>query len=113
MLPLAHVLRALEHHVLEEVSKPGLAGALIAGADVIGDCNRKDWCAMVGRDDNAQPVLETLVSKVQPGDLRLPGDRRDNPKKQSEDQTLKAMTSHGKYAQKPKFLALNASSLLC
>jgi hypothetical protein len=68
---------------------------------------------MVGRDDNAQPVLETLVSKVQPGELRLPGHRRDNPKKQSEDQTLKAMTSHGKYAQKPQFLALTASSLGC
>ena len=42
VLVLAHVTRALEHHVLEQVREAGLAGGLLGGPDVVPQVDRGD-----------------------------------------------------------------------
>ena len=60
----ADVLGAFKHHVLEEVSKPGAAGALIERTDVVPeiDCDERQAMVLVGKDDQAvrQSVLFVL-----------------------------------------------------
>ncbi len=63
VLSLGNVARALEHDVLEEVGKAGLAGNLVLGADRIPDADRDDRGQMVFGDDQPQPVGQSLVGE--------------------------------------------------
>ena len=55
------VLAAVEHQVLEQVREAGLAGLLVAGADVVPDVHRDDRRLVVLMDDQAQPVVEDVL----------------------------------------------------
>ena len=52
------VLRALEHHVLEEVREPGAARPLVLRADVIPDRDVHDRRRVILGQDHAQPVRQ-------------------------------------------------------
>ena len=52
------VLRALEHHVLEEVREPGAARPLVLRADVIPDRDVHDRRRVILGEDHAQPVRQ-------------------------------------------------------
>ena len=67
VLGFADVTGALEHHVLEEVGQPGLAGDLVAGADVVPDVDGCDGGERIGGHDEAQPVAELLVGETDRG----------------------------------------------
>ena len=72
-LHLAEILRALEHHVLEEVREPGAVLRLDAETDVEVDGDDRRWGRRVAREHDLQPVLEL---EVVDRDLELPGSRR-------------------------------------
>ena len=67
MLAGADVLRALEHHVLEEMREAGAAGALVARADVVDDGDREDRRDVILGDDHAQAVLQLRVGELDRG----------------------------------------------
>jgi hypothetical protein len=60
------ILRSIEHQMLEEMREAGLAGGLVARADMIPDRYRDDRRLAVGGDDDAQPVgqRELLVRNI-------------------------------------------------
>ena len=58
MLARADVLRAFEHHVLEEVREARSSWALVARADVVGDVYCDDGRALVLNRDDTQAVLQ-------------------------------------------------------
>ena len=60
MLGLFHVVRALEHHVLEQMRKPGAVLALVARPDVVidGDRDNRDGIVLIQHD--AQAVRERV-----------------------------------------------------
>ena len=58
VLVLAGVLGALKHHVLEQVRKPGLAGKLVAAADVVPDAHRDLGNRPIDVQDDLEPVVE-------------------------------------------------------
>jgi hypothetical protein len=55
---LGHVLRALKHHVLEEVGEAVLAGRLILAADVVPDIYGHDRRAVILVKDDFEAVLQ-------------------------------------------------------
>ena len=55
---LGHVLRALEHHVLEEVGEAGPAGLLVPGADAVPQVHRDHRNRRVLREDDLEAVGE-------------------------------------------------------
>src|SRR5207302_4164818 len=55
------LLRALEHHVLEEVGEPGAVLRLGAKADAVVDRQGRDGDGVVGREHHPQAVVELLV----------------------------------------------------
>ena len=61
VLGLGDVARALEHDVLEQVGKAGLALDLVLRADVVPDAYRHDRGQMVLRDDDSKSVRQTLI----------------------------------------------------
>ena len=61
MLALADVLRALKHHVFEEVREAGAAFFFVARADVVGDGDGISGRAVVLGKDHAQPVVELVL----------------------------------------------------
>ena len=63
MLILADVLRAFEHHVLEEVREAGSSLALVTGTDVVVDHDREDRRCVVFDDDDTKPVRERRVGQ--------------------------------------------------
>ena len=72
-----HVLRTLEHHVLEEVREPRAPRLLVPRADVIPDRDVHDWRRVILREDHPQPVGERrdLVIELRRMDGRV--QRRD------------------------------------
>ena len=58
VLIAGHVLRALEHHVLEEVREAGAARLLVGGPDVIPEVDRDERQPVVLGQDHAQPVRQ-------------------------------------------------------
>ena len=92
VLVLARVLRALEHHVLEEVREAALAGHLVAAADVVPQIDGHEGHGLVLVEDDLQSVGQGVflerdlgVRKLRAGDgLRadVVGERRNG---QSED----------------------------
>ena len=69
----SHVLRALEHHVLEQVSETGEAGTFIGRSDVIPEIDRHQRQAMIFVEDYIEAVLEFnfLVFDLRQRDSRL------------------------------------------
>ena len=53
-----HVLRALEHHVLEQMRKPGSSRLLVSRADVVPHGQMHDRRRMILGQDHAQPVRQ-------------------------------------------------------
>jgi hypothetical protein len=51
-----HVLRALEHHVLEQVREAGAAGVFVGRSDVIPEVHRDEREPVVLGEDDSQPV---------------------------------------------------------
>ena len=56
--PLRILLGALEHQMLKEVRKPGLARSLVGGADAIPEHVRHNGRAVIGNDDDLEPIGE-------------------------------------------------------
>ncbi len=63
VLPLADVLRALEHEVLEEMREPGLAGRLDTASDVVRHVDRHEGNSALRRHDDREAVREALDVK--------------------------------------------------
>ena len=53
-----HVLRALEHHVLEEVREAGAARLLVGRADVIPEVHRDQRQPVILGQDDLEPVRQ-------------------------------------------------------
>ena len=100
VLTLAHVLRALKHHVFEQVGKTRAARALVARPHVIGDRNTKNRRRMINRDDHAQAVIEFLIREFHSRELRLlrpPRLRRDE--QPTEQQPTPSISFHRRLLQ--------------
>src|SRR5579875_1420474 len=61
VLGLADVLRALEHHVLEQVSETGPAFLLVAGSHVVDDHQCRHRHRVILGEDDTQPVGQREV----------------------------------------------------
>ncbi len=61
VLPVSNVARALEHHVLEEVSEAGLARLLALRADVVHDLYGNDGRRVVDTVDDVEPVWQGVL----------------------------------------------------
>jgi methionine-rich copper-binding protein CopC len=75
VLGLTDMARALEHHVLEQVSEARLARHLVLGADVVPQVDCHDGRQVVLGHDDPQTVVKMLVAE---GDL-WDGGRHDRP----------------------------------
>ena len=75
-----HVLRALEHHVLEEMREPGAAGTLVLRSDVIPDRDVHDWRRVILGQDHAEPVRQRrdLILEFRRPDRAVERRRRDD-----------------------------------
>ena len=58
MRSLRHILRALKHHVLKQVSKPGAALGLVARANVVINADRNYRNGFVLVEDDPQTVVQ-------------------------------------------------------
>ncbi len=65
MLALADILRALKHHVLEEMRVAGMAGAFVAAAHVVRNVNRVNGRAVIGDENYAEAVIEFCVAQIE------------------------------------------------
>ena len=54
------VLRALEHHVFEQVGEAGAPGAFVRGTDVVPQVDRDQGKPVILRQDHLQPVLQSV-----------------------------------------------------
>ena len=61
------VLRAFEHHVLEQMREAGAAGALVPRADVVDDGDGEHRRDVILGDDQPQTVLELRVGELDRG----------------------------------------------
>jgi len=68
-----HVLRPVEHHVLEQVREAGPSGLLVRRSHVVPDVHRNERQTMVFREDDLQPVGQGVLLE---GDIRNIGDAR-------------------------------------
>ena len=66
------VLRALEHHVLEEVGKAGSAGLFVLRADPVPEIDRDDRRLVVFVKQDRQAVGKGVFLDLEHGDLRFP-----------------------------------------
>ena len=80
-LAFLHVLRALEHQVLEEVREAGAAGPLVGRAHVIPDVDGHDGHAGVAVQDHVEPVgeLELPVGAPRACEGRFPTGPQERP----------------------------------
>ena len=84
------VLRALEHHVLEQVREARAAGRLVRGADVIPDVDADERHAMILGEDHFEAVRQRVLLDVELRNVarrRLRAereDRRENDQEQRE-----------------------------
>ena len=69
MLARPHVLRALEHHVLEQVGEARAALPLVSGPDLIADGDGIDRRVVILRDDHAQTIVQGRIRELQRRDL--------------------------------------------
>ena len=68
-----HRLGAAEHQMLEEMRGARFADDLVGGADLVPDHLRHDRRAMIGDDDDLQPVRQREALRVEELGLRRPG----------------------------------------
>ena len=61
VLALVDVLRALEHHVLEEVREAGLAGLFVLACDVVPQVDGDHRRAVIPRQDHAQAIFQAMA----------------------------------------------------
>src|SRR5438552_8118182 len=61
VLALVDVLRALEHHVLEEVREAGLAGLLVLAGDVVPQVDGDHRRTVIPRQDHAQAIFQAMA----------------------------------------------------
>ena len=90
VLVARHVLRALEHHVLEQVREAGAPGGLVGRADVIPQVDGRQGQPVVLGEDHGQAVGQRVLlegdrtarRQAKPGaaPMRQPGRRRGSPK---------------------------------
>ncbi len=66
-----HVLRALEHHVLEEVGKAGAAGLLVLRADVVPQVDVYGGQLVIFMEDDLEAVRERVLLELQLGHALL------------------------------------------
>ena len=71
----ADVLGAFEHHVLEEMSEAGAAGALVERPDVIPEIDRDQRQAMVFMRDDEKAVGQSVLFVLQLRNLERLGGR--------------------------------------
>src|SRR6267378_3188713 len=64
MVPVRDVLRALEHHVFEEVCKSRSLHLFIFRTDMVHDDSRGDGRRMIFVQDDGQAVLEPVLVKL-------------------------------------------------
>ena len=72
VLALGDVLRALEHHVLEEMGEAGAAGLLVLAADVVPQVDGHDRRAIVVGKEHAQAVIEPMSLDRDVGQMQPP-----------------------------------------
>ena len=92
-LAIGDILRALEHQVLEQVREAGAPFPLVPRSDVVGHGHRHDRRRAIGRDDDAQAVLQACVrvGDLRNGDGRGGGCERNGEQHRGE----KAIAFHG------------------
>ena len=56
-----HILRALKHHVLEEMRETGAPFGLVARSDVVINTDGNDWHRLVLIEHNAQSIVESIL----------------------------------------------------
>ena len=104
MLARPDVFGAFEHHVLEKVSEPGPAGALVARSDVVGHGDREHRGHVVFRDDDTQAIFELGIGEgdarggggERGGDRQSGQRRRDEPcERRTHDRILLKMPERG------------------
>jgi hypothetical protein len=61
------MLRALEHHVLEEMSETGASSTLVCGPDVIPQVYRNERKAVVLGEDDLEAILQGVFLKLDLG----------------------------------------------
>ena len=61
---LAHVFRALEHHVFEQMRETRPALTLIAGAYIVSDDDRVRGRGVILRQDHSQAILEFVLGEA-------------------------------------------------
>ena len=71
-----NVLRALKHHVLEQMRKAGAAGLLVGGADVIPEVDGDERQPVVLRQDHPQPIRQRERFELDVGDVSRGARRR-------------------------------------
>ena len=64
---MRRVLRALEHHVLEQVREAGTAGPSLAGPDVVPEVHRDHRQPVIRADDHLEAVRQRVLLEL---DLR-------------------------------------------
>ena len=90
--PLRILLGALEHQVLEEMGEPGLAGLLVRRPDLVPDHVGHDRRAVVGNDDDLEPVVESEMGDVGAGDG---GPAADEQQRRRDDGGINAGGTNG------------------
>ena len=96
------VLRALEHHVLEQVRKAGPAWRLVRGTDVVPHADADERHAMIFREDHFEPVRQRVLFDIELGNivgrlLTRHGHRNDDRSDQRQD--AGATYSHGLFSR--------------
>ena len=65
-----HVLRALEHHVLEQVREARAARRLVGRTDVIPEIDRDERQPMIRREDHLEAVRRACTSRIRSSGCR-------------------------------------------
>ena len=61
MLPLLHIVAALEHHMFKEMRETRLSDLFAGTADMVGDINVHDRVAVVLMHHQCQPVGQHVL----------------------------------------------------
>ena len=86
----AELAAALEHHVFEGVGQAGLAGRLVAGANLVPELADHHWCAMIFAHDD----LEAIVQAEFVGRLGFCGEGQQGCAEHAEQQGCSALGNH-------------------
>jgi hypothetical protein len=90
--PLRVLLGALEHQMFEEMGEARFAGRFVGGANPVPDHVGDDGRAVVGDDDDFEPVSEREMGDVGPGrrrGRRQPCERQSGGRKNETSQVMR------------------------